>query len=169
MPPPRSLLTAVTGKQIVDVVGRRFDAVRGILAGDFFVVVGDCEPVLGGSGEQQRHATILEASRPPPARDKSGDPGGARGRHLALDERQVVAVISAIGRGIGCVFGPLALRIDVLPMPPFPAHLRIGIPSIIDRQHFASDICSATYVTRRSERRGSDRHREKVPPNCPIF
>ena len=78
-------------------------------------------------GEEDGHPAIFEAVAPPPAGDKASDPSVMRRLGLLVDDCWVVAVIRAGLRKIGRVLDPLVNRIDIFPMAPFSAYLRIAV------------------------------------------
>src|SRR6516165_6068021 len=140
-------------EKVVYVTDRSFDAASGVLCRNFFVIGGDQELVFPRGGEEQRHPAIFEAVAPPPARDKASDPRVMRRLSLLVDDCWVVAVIGAVLRKVSRVFNPLVNRIDISPMAPFSAYLRIAVPSVIEHQDLWCDTPRPSDARRRIERR----------------
>jgi hypothetical protein len=120
-------------------------------------------------GEEQWHPAIFEAVAPPPARNKASDPGATRYLGLPVDDCRVVTVMRAVYGKVGRVLDPLVDRIDIFPMTPFPAYLRIAVPSVMERQDLWCDTRSPSDARHRIERRDDNKNADQsAAANCPI-
>jgi hypothetical protein len=97
--------------------------------------------VSARDGQEQRHPAVLETVGPPPARNKSSDPGSARYLHLPLDYRRIMAVVGAVGPEIRRIVDAFAGRIDTLPVPPLMAHLWVAVPAVLECQDLWCICC----------------------------